>query len=255
LRTETARALRAVNRRFYHERAAEFSLSRERPWSGWSQILDRARSFLPDRPRVLDVGCGNGRFARFLEDRLGTAFDYCGVDESPLSLADAKRRLPHREFLDGDFLEALPEGRFDLVALFGVLHHVPGRENRTALLTDLSARLSTSGILTFSLWRFDRSPRLRKKIVPWEEFRARTGLEVDLPDLESGDHILTWGGDPPAYRYCHAMSDEEEAEIEAALPLDLVLKFDAGAEPNRYFAFRTQPFTSRSLPEIPDPGS
>lgn len=238
MRSETAETLRAVNRRFYQERASEFSRSRERPWSGWSEILERARAFLPGRPRVLDVGCGNGRFARFLEDRLGTAFDYCGVDESPLALAEARRRLPHREFQEGDFLEALPEGRFDLVALFGVLHHVPGRENRTALLTNLSARLSSGGLLTFSRWRFDRSPRLRKKIVPWEEFRARTHIEIDLSDLEPGDRILTWGGSPPAYRYCHATSDEEEAEVAAALQLDPVAQFDSETEPNRYWVLR-----------------
>jgi len=235
LKDETAEALCAVNRRFYQERATEFSRSRERPWSGWSEILERARPYLPQRPRVLDVGCGNGRFARFLEERLGTAFDYCGVDESPLALAEARRRLLHREFLEGDFLEALPEGRFDLVALFGVLHHVPGRENRTSLLTRLRARLAPGGLLTFSVWRFDRSPRLRKKIVPWEEFRARTGLEIDLSDLEPGDHILTWGGAPPAYRYCHALSDEEEAGIASVLSLDLVARFDGGAEPNDYW--------------------
>jgi len=242
LRDETVEALRAVNRRFYRERASEFNRTRERPWSGWGEILMRTGTLLPERPRVLDIGCGNGRFARFLVERLGRTFDYCGVDESPLALAEARKRLPAREnlvFVEADFHEApLPQGEFDLIVLFGVLHHVPGRENRLGLLTRLSALLAPGGLLAFSLWRFDRHPRFRKKIVPWDEFRARTGIEIDVDDLEPGDHILTWGGAPPAFRFCHQMSDEEEKGLAGAISLELVSSFDAGAEPNRYFVFR-----------------
>lgn len=242
MRQETVEALRAVNRRFYRERASEFSRSRERPWSGWGEIFERAGGLLPEHPRVLDVGCGNGRFARFLEARLGSGFDYCGVDESPLGLSEARKRLCSREnmvFVEADFLEApLSEREFDLVVVFGVLHHVPGRQNRMGLLTRLSALLVPGGLLAFSVWRFDRYPRFRKKIMPWDEFRARTGIEIDLEDLEPGDHILTWGGAPPAFRFCHAMSEEEEEDLVRSLPLDLVSRFDAGAEPNRYFVFR-----------------
>ena len=242
MRDETVEALRAVNRRFYRERASEFNRTRERPWSGWGEILMRTGTLLPERPRVLDIGCGNGRFARFLVERLGRTFDYCGVDESPLALAEARKRLPAREnlvFVEADFHEApLPQGEFDLIVLFGVLHHVPGRENRLGLLTRLSALLAPGGLLAFSLWRFDRHPRFRKKIVPWDEFRARTGIEIDVDDLEPGDHILTWGGAPPAFRFCHQMSDEEEKGLAGAISLELVSSFDAGAEPNRYFVFR-----------------
>jgi SAM-dependent methyltransferase len=241
LRAETVEALRAINRRFYQERASEFSRTRERPWSGWGELLERAAKFLPDRPRVLDVGCGNGRFARFLESRLGESFDYCGVDESPLGLAEARKRLAGRgniTLAEADFSTTLPQGAFDLIVLFGVLHHVPGRSNRLDLLKRLEERLLPGGLLTFSVWRFENLPRFRRKIVPWEEFRTQTGIDIDERDLEPGDHILTWGGTPIAYRFCHALSDEEELEIVRGLRLELVSSFDAGAEPNRYWVFR-----------------
>jgi tRNA (uracil-5-)-methyltransferase TRM9 len=241
LREDTVETLRAISRRFYQERASEFSRTRERPWSGWGEILERAREFLPERPRVLDVGCGNGRFARFLEGRLGESFEYCGVDESAFGIAEAEKRLGSRRnvtLVEADFTVSLPPGVFDLVGLFGVLHHVPGRSNRIELLTRLEARLAPGGLLAFSLWRFDRVPRFQKKIVPWDEFLAETGLEVDEGDLEPGDHILTWGGAPPAYRYCHAVSDEEGEEMRRALRLELLSSFDSGSEPNRYCLFR-----------------
>jgi SAM-dependent methyltransferase len=241
LNEETVRTLRALNRRFYRERASEFSRTRERPWSGWSALFDRACEFLPVRPRVLDVGCGNGRFARFLERRLGEDFDYVGVDESSLGLAEARKRLGGRKnitLLESDFSTSLPEGTFDFVVLFGVLHHVPGRSNRLDLLKRLEARLASGGLLAFSIWRFAGLPRFQRKIVPWDEFRARTGIPIEEKDLEPGDHILTWGGTPEAHRYCHAMSEEEERDIARRLDLALLSSFDAAGEPNRYFVFR-----------------
>ena len=67
MKPETVHALHAVDRRFYTERAEEFSGTRERPWKGWTGMLARIEPLLPEEPRVLDIGCGNGRFARFLE--------------------------------------------------------------------------------------------------------------------------------------------------------------------------------------------
>ena len=41
---DTARALQAINRAFYRERAAEFSATREAVWKGWEGVLGHVRS-------------------------------------------------------------------------------------------------------------------------------------------------------------------------------------------------------------------
>jgi len=236
LKRETALALRAVDRRFYTERAEEFSATRERPWKGWTELLERVQALLPAEPRVLDVGCGNGRFARFLEGALGGPFRYTGVDASPLALDEARRRLaglPGAALLERDLLTSeppLPPGPFDLVALFGVLHHVPGRENREKLLRALGDELAPRGLLAFTTWRFDRYERFRDKLVPLEQ----TGLAVDPADLEPGDYFMTWGAAPPALRYCHAVSDGELDALLATVGLTVVERFEARDEPNTY---------------------
>ena len=93
---DTARALEAINRAFYRERAAEFSATREAPWRGWERLLARVRSPKRTSPlRVLDVGCGNGRFGAFLAGALeadGTRLEYVGVDASAPLLAAARLR-------------------------------------------------------------------------------------------------------------------------------------------------------------------
>ena len=55
-------------------------------------------------------------------------------------------------------------GQYDLVALFGVLHHVPGAETRRALLRSLAERVAPGGLLAFACWRFMDYRRFRDRI-------------------------------------------------------------------------------------------
>ena len=209
---DTVHALNAVNRCFYEERADEFNETRERPWRGWKTLFDRIANLIAPSPVILDLGCGNGRFARFLERR-GEPFTYYGVDASPLALEHAKKRLAELEnihLLRHDFItsssvlpSSLQPKSFHLIVSFGVLHHVPGRNERLRLLTSLADSVAERGLLAYTVWRFDRFPRFVKKLVPWKDFLDASSSVLDVNQLEPGDHIMTWGS-TPAYRYCHA---------------------------------------------------
>ena len=238
---DTQVILNDINRQFYRERASEFSATRERPWRGWEALEERCFARLPAAPKVLDVASGNGRFARFLDAR---AERYVGLDQSPLALEEARRRVGEsetRRFLEHDFVMAesplppeIQDNVFDLIVLFGVMHHVPGRERRRTLLTTLAERLAPKGLVVFSIWRFDEYERFRRKLVPWQDFLEATGLSLDTTELGPGDHIMTWGGEPPSYRYCHAMHEEELSSLLATLPLKKVTIFDGDDGLNRY---------------------
>ena len=221
----TRRQLHALSRAFYDERAAAFDASRiDLPWPGW----ERLGALLPEgRPSVLDIGCGNGRFAAWLADT-GHAFDYVGTDASEALLAAARERVAPAlaeagctaEFLEQDFLDeddapgaALPRGPFSLVALMGVLHHVPGRETRAALVAAAADRLAPGGLLALTLWRFAGRPRFEKRRVDWTEVGPVLGAPIAVEALEEGDALLRFGEDRAAApRYCH---ETDEAEIEA----------------------------------------
>ena len=238
---DTQVVLNNINRQFYQERAIEFSATRERPWRGWDELEKRCFARLPAAPKVLDVASGNGRFARFLEAR---AERYVGIDQSPLALGEARRRVGEsetRRFLEHDFVMAdsplpteIQDNVFDLIVLFGVMHHVPGRERRRTLLTTLAERLAPKGLVVFSIWRFDEYERFRRKLVPWQDFLEATGLSLDTTELGPGDHIMTWGSEPPSYRYCHAMHEEELSSLLTTLPLKKVTIFDGDDGLNRY---------------------
>ena len=235
----TIRSLNGINRRFYDERADEFNQTREQAWRGWNDLFDRYGSRVPRSPRVLDVGCGNGRFARFLRQRLREPFTYFGIDASKLGLEHAEKRLvdiPNVHLVEHDFIvepEPLPSSlasdEFDLIVLFGVVHHIPGREHRARLLTRLARHLAPGGMFAYTVWRFDRFERFTRKLVPWDDF------PVEGSELEPGDHIMTWGDAGPAYRYCHAMTDEEAETLERTLPLEALASFSGDDDLNRYY--------------------
>ncbi len=72
---------------------------------------------------ALDVGCGVGYFAAFLQQR---GFQVTAIDGRQENLEEARRRHPQIDFRLGD-VEELPAtelGVFDLVLCFGLLYHL-----------------------------------------------------------------------------------------------------------------------------------
>lgn len=191
---------------------------------------------------MLDVGCGNGRFATFLREHLDKPFRYVGIEPSPAALEHARKNLtemPSATLIERD-VTAYPDERvvpaavpadFSLIALFGLLHHVPGYETRRSLLTELAGYLGRDGVLVFSVWRFGLFERFRKKIVPWKEFLGESAHPIDAGDLEPGDYILSWGDDS-AYRYCHFADSEETSRLVSSLRLECVTVFAADGHTN-----------------------
>jgi tRNA (uracil-5-)-methyltransferase TRM9 len=244
LNDTTAYALNAINLAFYRERADEFDAARQRPWRGWSQLgaLLRERGGARDLD-VLDAGCGNGRLGAFLAAEGHPARRYFGVDASPGLLAHARARaLPGAEYRIVDLVaddpgQALPAAAFSLVALFGVLHHVPGHERRRALLTALLERVAPGGLLVFSAWPAQGQGRGDERRVPWGEWGA--GTRVDPAQLEPGDCLLAWGEARQAVRYCHFADDPELAGLLRGLSARTVAAWtgdDGRGWVNRYFA-------------------
>jgi len=250
---KTVRALNAINRSFYRDAAAEFSATRRDPWPGWGRLPPLIEEHLPGRGlRVLDVGCGNGRFAAFLASALPRAcpsLRYCGIDMSaPLLEAVRARQLPFAEVetrladvVETSVEEPLGARRFSLIAVFGVLHHVPSERRRCQLLRSLAGRLEPGGLLALAIWRFEASRRFRDKSRSWEEWNATAREAIDLGELEAGDHLLPWGEDGSRVRYCHFADEAETERLVQAASLRTAATYTADGREgnlNRYFVLR-----------------
>jgi len=235
----TAAALEEINRRFYERWAEHFSDTRRSPWRGWHRLLRGLSSSVLEGtvngriPRVLDVGCGNGRLALFLAAELGeSAFVYTGVDASLPLLALARHRLPprcllvHTDVTVATGLDLVRPAFFPLVAAFGLLHHVAGFARRRALLSAMAAALQPGGMLWLSFWQFGRDERLRRRRLSWEEHNRTAAHPIDPAGLEEGDFLLRWGDeDSGAVRYCHDTGPGEAESLLHGIDLDLEERF------------------------------
>jgi 2-polyprenyl-3-methyl-5-hydroxy-6-metoxy-1,4-benzoquinol methylase len=224
---QTIERLLALNRAFYAAFARPFAESRSPADPALTSILPH----IPQRARVLDVGCGNGRLAALL-DRERPGAIYVGIDAVPelIEVARAQaQRLAHitAEFHIADvtqpdwslFIDSLV---IDTVVCLAVLHHIPGFDLRARVLREMAGLLAPGGCVIVSTWQFLDSPRLRRKIVSWGE----AGIAEQA--LEAGDYLLDWRRGGRGLRYCHLVDEAEVERLAAASGLSVRETFRAG---------------------------
>ena len=235
-----------LNRQFYATVAGEFDLTRQGLSARMLELAERlashARASGKDTLRVLDVGCGNGRFARALaqvsqlEGYQGA--EYLGVDADErllvaaaaqtASLPRVNVRLLRVDIAQPDWPTQLGSGEpFGAVVCLAVLHHFPGLTLRQRIVADLAHLLAEHGILALSTWQFLTSERLAAKQVDWAEFG------IDPADVEPGDALLPWNQGVYAVRYVHQLELDEVETLALGAGLRVIDTFRAdGKEGN-----------------------
>lgn len=113
----TALEKRAVNSSKHAERTVSTALG----------ILENVR--LPEHPKCLELGCGQGALARLMVERFqarmtATDFDPAQVRLAELRLRDLGERVSFRVVDARDL--PFGDGEFDVVFSFGVMHHIAG---------------------------------------------------------------------------------------------------------------------------------
>jgi tRNA (uracil-5-)-methyltransferase TRM9 len=212
--------LNEINRQFYATTATDFDATRGQAWVGWLALLELMGSI--ERPiRVLDIGCGNGRFGLFLAEQGVPVALYHGVDNSPDLLAYAEQSLkgviPYQLDERDVVLNPIDAGQYDLVVAFGLLHHVPSKAHRLDFVGRIAGHVVEGGTLCFACWRFYEFERFQKRVVEWSD---------DLkPHVEPHDYLLDWRRGETALRYCHYVDDVEQSELEAHVEALTALKF------------------------------
>jgi SAM-dependent methyltransferase len=228
----TVERLLELNRQFYLQRGRDFAETRLRIQPGIKRIIETIKS----EETILDLGCGNGTFARELS-RAGHRGRYLGVDSSA-SLLEIAMNLSYGfpvDFLHADLIQlpgqlpvilkepepiaaGSPErrtpnsppatGGWSMITAFAVLHHMPGKDLRVALLRRARKLLSSEGRLALSNWQFTSSSRLRERIRPWDSVGS-------VLDLDRGDYLLDWRRGQLAFRYVHEFDEPELLQLAA----------------------------------------
>jgi tRNA (uracil-5-)-methyltransferase TRM9 len=227
MRAEIAERLQQLNCGFYQSFARPFAETRRRLQPGAAEAI---RAISP-QAAVLDLGCGSGEVARALARREHQG-SYLGIDQCDALLAEARRSgLPQADFLLADLTAAgwadHTHPPYAYVLALAVLHHLPGADRRAKVVSTVRGLLGPKGLLVLSVWQFQTSERLRRRIVPW----ATVGLEEG--QVDPGDHLIDWRHGGRGLRYVHAFDESELQDLARQTGFRQVRSYHADGQSGR----------------------
>jgi len=190
----------------YEDIAESFNETRKKPMKPMVLEIVESLNILPDK-KILDLGCGNGRFLEILGDDK----NYLGVDNSKNLINFAREKYGDKfQVLDILKLDELKESGFDFVFSWAVFHHIPGNKLRLDFLNKVYDKMNDGATLVISVWKLRKkknffSLALKSFLKNLFEFRF----------LDWGDLVFNWGKRKNGIRlrYYHAFSKKEFKNI------------------------------------------
>ena len=142
---------------FYNSEAKKYTETRKKFWHEEKAILDVITPLFEnsDKIRVLEFGCGSGRFATLLNQQFPWQFDYVGVDLSKELLSYASKENPNLTFLQWDItklVENFEQESFDLIVWTSSFQHIPTIKERSFLMKVFYHLLDYNGMLLMTNW-------------------------------------------------------------------------------------------------------
>ena len=219
MKAVTLDQLNRINQEFYQKFAHSFAQTRRKIQPGVSSILENVAK----NGNWLDIGCGNGNLAYTWAQKGYTGL-YFGIDFSvgliekaknnSLPICEGQKIVFHQTDLNRDkWIDSLPDVEWNAIFCFAVLHHIPGEARRKLLCAQMRELLAVGKDCYISVWQPRNSPRLVKRIHPWEN------VGVDSSDVDPGDVLMDWrahqkdGHNEPAFRFVHIFTPDELSDI------------------------------------------
>lgn len=200
----------------YNSIADKYSRVREKDWKEFNFLFDK---YLSQNDKVLDLGCGNGRFYQVFKNK---NVDYLGIDVSFKLIEIAKNNHPEGKF-EVSSIDYILSNSFDKVYSIAVLHHIPSRELRLNFLKEIRRVLKDDGCLVLTVWN------LKDKIKKRSFF--------DWFRLDKGDVFLPWYGSSDTYFHCFNL--EELIQLASEVGFNIIDKGEilVGEKPYSNFYF------------------
>jgi SAM-dependent methyltransferase len=192
----TAQAIMAKNQAEYTAMAAAFSRTR----GNLPPDLLALKEYIIKGEKVLDLGCGNGRFSELVAPE-----DYLGADVCEALVKIAQEKYPDKKFT---LVEALklpfPDRSFDKVFCLAVIHHLPSEAYRRIFLGEIKRILRPGGKLILTSWYLLDKPKLLLQLGKLGLLKLVGGNPLDFGDLLVP--FKSPQGETLANRYFHAFS-------------------------------------------------
>lgn len=134
----------------YDAFASDFSATRNRTWPEFDLVFPKIKK----GDRVLDLGCGNGRFREFLGIEKVAAGDYFGFDISEKLLGIARGKYSKDHFFKGSFADTLPFGadNFEVIVAIASFHHLTNKKDQLKFLSECKRVLKPGGTIFITTW-------------------------------------------------------------------------------------------------------
>ncbi|MDO8524546.1 MAG: class I SAM-dependent methyltransferase [bacterium] len=210
MRKEFAQHILDKVRDDYNHIAPDFANTRVNIWPEIAVLFD----YIKKGDKVLDLGCGNGRFVNIIKEKAGppaslresiAGGQYFGTDVSKGLINIAKKNYPVENFQTTQALK-LPfsDNYFDIIYSIAVLHHIPSNDFRLEFLQEARRVLKSGGIFVLTVWKpKDKQEKgLRVKFLLKKIFNLSRGLDF-------GDVIEPWFGNNKGERYFHCFTEVE----------------------------------------------
>lgn len=127
--------------------------------------------------RVLDYGCGTGKFTRILKDR---GSDVVGVDIAEKELAIARPKYPDISFFAiRDMADKVQKG-FDFATLNFVISAIPSQETIVDIFKNIRDFLKPSGHLVMMNSNYEKSPGRQFFTFAIGEVTPKTGAPLKV---------------------------------------------------------------------------
>jgi SAM-dependent methyltransferase len=140
------------------------------------QWLGKLITLIPQKSRVLDLGCGSGVPVALGLARRG--HEVVGIDGSARQLSLARLNVPKAHFIHADMTRVqVAPSSFDAVTAFYSITHVP-RDEHAELLRRIASWLKPEGVFLASLGA-DQSADWRGSWLGVEMFFSHYGAEVN----------------------------------------------------------------------------
>lgn len=132
--------------------------------------------FGPPHGRVLELGCGMGHLLEWLSDR----YQVFGTDINAWALAQARRNVPHGNFMliSADECLAFPDASIDVVIAKHVVEHLEHPEQSIA---EMNRVLKVGGLLILATPNLSSPMRKRKK-EHWIGYKDPTHISMRPPE-------------------------------------------------------------------------
>lgn len=187
--------------RDYNLISNDFSRTRLFP----SEDVQNLRKYVKSKEKVLDLGCGNGRFFEVLKDK---EIDFFGVDTSERLIKIAKTRYPEAKFqIANAFNLPFPSDYFDKIFSIAVLHHIPSREFRLQFLRETRRVLKPEGILILRIWNLWKRKGSLRLLLKYVILKLIGKSKLDFKDV-----FIPWKdsrGKIIVNRYFHSFTKKE----------------------------------------------